>query len=220
MQNESLNIQKINQNNKKNKGARIVLRVFKIILFIVLLPFIILYYFFHLIHKSIKKANWEKEGKRGKLLLMQSNISDIDLMEGYEFENYLQTLLFYAGFVTEVTPASKDYGADLILTEPDTKNKIVVQAKRYNKTVGVKSVQEVIGAKSHYKAEEGVVITNSHFSYEAETLAKENQIRLIDREELIQMYKDVQQKLSISAHETKLVGQSKNDLETIFPFMI
>ena len=154
-------------------------------------------------------------------MLLSSTIDDIDVMEGYEFENYLKTLFFYAGFGAETTQKAKDYGADIILTD-ETGSKIVVQAKRYNKKVGVKSVQEVMGAMSHYKANEGMVVTNSTFSYEAETLAKDNSIRLVDRRELIEMYKRVQQNLAIKAKESTLVGDSKekNNLNPNFPYQI
>lgn len=223
--------EKINQNQtlKTNKSKvseskkdHFLLRLFKILLLIVLLPFIAVFYFFKAIVKAVKKRKWEQNGKRGVILLLSSTIDDIDIMEGYEFENYLKTLFFYAGFGAETTQKAKDYGADIILTD-ETGNKIVVQAKRYNKKVGVKSVQEIMGAMSHYKANEGMVVTNSTFSFEAETLAKDNSIRLVDRKELIEMYKRVQQNLAIKAKESTLVGDAKANEESTnqkFPFQI
>lgn len=217
--------QKISENEKQNKKVKkskkdgFFLRIFKIILLLILLPFIIVYYVFRAIVKHSKKKKWEKDGKRGVMLLLSSTIDDIDIMEGYEFENYLTTLFFYAGFKSEATQKAKDYGADIILTD-ETGSKIVVQAKRYNKKVGVKSVQEIIGAMSHYKANEGMVVTNSTFSFEAETLAKDNRIRLVDRKELIEMYKRVQQQLAIKAKESTLVGDTKTENQANFPFQI
>lgn len=211
---------KTQKTTRKKDG--IALRTFKIILLLILLPFIAIYYFVRAIVKKIKKNKWKKEGKRGIILLLSSTIDDIDIMEGYEFENYLKTLFFYAGFGAETTQKAKDYGADIILTD-ETGNKIVVQAKRYNKKVGVKSVQEIMGAMSHYKANEGMVVTNSTFSFEAETLAKDNSIRLIDRKELIEMYKRVQQNLAIKAKESTLVGDARIEGDTLnskFPFQI
>lgn len=207
------------QKKKTRKKDGFLLRFFKVLLLIILSPAIILFYSIRAIVKTVKKHRWEQEGKRGVILLLSSTIDDIDIMEGYEFENYLKTLFFYAGFGAELTQKSKDYGADIILTD-ENHEKIVVQAKRYNKTVGVKSVQEVIGAKSHYKANEGMVVTNSTFSFEAETLAKENNIRLVDRKELIEMAKRVQDILQIKAKESTLVGDNKIDTKTNFPFQI
>lgn len=221
--------EKMNQNNKneitahqtqnKSKKDGFFLRLFKIVLLVVLSPAIILFFTIRGIVKSVKKRKWEKEGKRGIILLLSSTIDDIDIMEGYEFENYLKTLFFYAGFRAEMTQKSKDYGADIILID-ENHEKIVVQAKRYNKTVGVKSVQEVIGAKSHYKANEGMVVTNSTFSFEAETLARENNIRLVDRKELIEMARRVQELLQIKAKESTLVGDNRIDTKNNFPFQI
>ena len=215
---------KINENkNSKNESKKdpFLLRIFKLILLIILLPFIVVYYSVKVVVKAVKKHKWEQNGKRGVILLLSSTIDDIDIMEGYEFENYLKTLFFYAGFGAETTKKAKDYGADIILTD-ENGSKIVVQAKRYNKKVGVKSVQEIMGAMSHYKANEGMVVTNSTFSFEAETLAKDNNIRLVDRKELIEMYKRVQQNLAIKAKESTLVGDSKekNNLNPNFPYQI
>lgn len=223
---ENLNKDQIKTNeNKNSKNERkkdpFLLRIFKLILLIILLPFIVVYYSVKVVVKAVKKHKWEQNGKRGVILLLSSTIDDIDIMEGYEFENYLKTLFFYAGFGAETTKKAKDYGADIILTD-ENGSKIVVQAKRYNKKVGVKSVQEIMGAMSHYKANEGMVVTNSTFSFEAETLAKDNNIRLVDRKELIEMYKRVQQNLAIKAKESTLVGDSKekNNLNPNFPYQI
>lgn len=223
---ENLNKDQIKTNENKNgknesKKDPFLLRIFKLILLIILLPFIVVYYSVKVVVKAVKKRKWEQNGKRGVILLLSSTIDDIDIMEGYEFENYLKTLFFYAGFGAETTKKAKDYGADIILTD-ENGNKIVVQAKRYNKKVGVKSVQEIMGAMSHYKANEGMVVTNSTFSFEAETLAKDNNIRLVDRKELIEMYKRVQQNLAIKAKESTLVGDSKekNNLNPNFPYQI
>jgi restriction system protein len=73
--------------------------------------------------------------------------------------------------------------ADLILSAKG--KKIIVQAKRYKKNVGVKAVQEIASAKSHYKADECWVITNSFFTEHAKKLASSNQVRLVDRKELM-----------------------------------
>jgi len=210
----------IGQNNEKaTKKTSFFKRLIFFILFIVLLPIIILYSIIKFIVKKVKKAKWERAGKRGKLLLLQSDISNIDIMEGYEFEEYLKTLFFYVGYSVTGTAQSKDYGADLILTS-DKGEKIIVQAKRYSKKVGVKSVQEAYGAIKHYNATDAIVVTNSHFSNEAEILAKENNIRLIDREELIEIYTYVKNKLKIETKESELVGKEDKSLEDKYPYMI
>ena len=204
--------------NRRKRRWLIFLKCLVWIFVIVFSPVILLYYICKGIYKLIKRKKWERDGRRGKLLLMSSNISDIDIMEGYMFEEYLKTLLFYEGYEVNLTQKSRDYGADLVIIKDGIKT--AVQAKRYNKSVGVKCVQEVLGAKKHYDCGEAMVITNSHFTDACEQLAKENDVRLVDREELIEMYNRVKKSLSLSTKESELVDNKNGDIEEKFPYLI
>ncbi|MCH7320270.1 restriction endonuclease [Solibacillus sp. MA9] len=126
---------------------------------------------------------WAKSRKTAKL--RKSGIREVDQMSGEDFEYFLGELFKRRGFKVNYTATSGDYGADLILK--DGKDIIAVQAKRYSSTVGVKAVQEIIGAVKMYDATEAWVVTNSHFTKQAEKLADINDVYLIDREELIQL---------------------------------
>jgi len=106
-------------------------------------------------------------------------------MEGTVFEQYLRELYLKKGYKVTLTSASGDYGADLIL-EKDNK-KIVVQAKRYSKPVGIKAVQEVHSALTYYKAKEAWVVTNNDFTPAAVKLAHSNNVKLINRQQLIEL---------------------------------
>lgn len=117
--------------------------------------------------------------------LKKSGIADIDKMEGVQFEKYLGHLFRAKGYKAEVTKVSGDYGADLVL-QKDGK-KIVVQAKRYSKNVGIKAVQEAQASIAHYGATEAWVITNSDYTAAAYELAKSNRVKLINREALVEM---------------------------------
>ncbi|GIO88548.1 hypothetical protein J25TS5_54800 [Paenibacillus faecis] len=117
--------------------------------------------------------------------LKRSGIADIDKMEGVQFEKYLGFLFQGQGYKVQVTKASGDYGADLIL-QKDGK-KIAVQAKRYSKNVGIKAVQEAQASIAHYGATEAWVVTNSDYTEAASELAKSNRVRLINREALVEM---------------------------------
>ncbi|WP_053365753.1 restriction endonuclease [Bacillus sp. FJAT-27245] len=105
-------------------------------------------------------------------------------MDGIKFEHYLKELYSGLGYSVRVTPSSGDFGADLILTQNG--RKIVVQAKRHSSNVGVKAVQEIKAAQSHYHAGEAWVITNSYFTKAAIELAKSNSVKLINRDQLIE----------------------------------
>lgn len=122
-----------------------------------------------------------KERKESKL--RKSGIGEIDKMDGVQFEHYLSALFKGMGYKAEVTKASGDYGADLILIKGNEKT--VVQAKRYKSNIGIKAVQEISSARLHYQATGAWVVSNSNYTKAAVELAKSNDIRLIGREELI-----------------------------------
>ncbi|MDK7669177.1 restriction endonuclease [Cytobacillus oceanisediminis] len=115
--------------------------------------------------------------------LKKSGILEVDKMAGKVFEEFLKGLLKHKGYKVSLTSITGDYGADLILSTND--NKIVVQAKRYKKKVGIKAVQEIVSAKNYYKADECWVITNNFFTAPAVNLAASNNVVLIDRDLLM-----------------------------------
>jgi restriction system protein len=115
--------------------------------------------------------------------LNASGIHQVDEMNGKEFEQFLKLRYEARGYKVRVTPYQNDFGADLVM-ERDGR-RIVVQAKRWKQNVGVKAVQEVVAAKSHYNAEGAWVVTNSQFTKAAKELALSNGVRLVDRAQLI-----------------------------------
>ncbi|MSS62840.1 restriction endonuclease [Velocimicrobium porci] len=123
--------------------------------------------------------------KWNRFRILHFSIKKVDKMTGIEFENFLLTYFKSLGCEAQTTKASNDYGADLILEYK--KRKISVQAKRYQGTIGVKAVQEVIGSMAYYNTDCGLVVTNSYYSKNAEELAFANNVILWDRDVLIQM---------------------------------
>lgn len=123
--------------------------------------------------------------KWNRFRILHFSIKKVDKMTGIEFENFLLTYFKSLGCKAQTTKASNDYGADLILEYK--KRKISVQAKRYQGTIGVKAVQEVIGSMAYYNTDCGLVVTNSYYSKNAEELAFANNVILWDRDVLIQM---------------------------------
>lgn len=121
--------------------------------------------------------------KRRIQVFKQSGISEIDQMDGIQFEHFLAALFKHQKYKVEVTAASGDFGADLVVSKDH--KKIVIQAKRYSKPVGLKAVQEVAAAKLHYGADEAWVVTNNRFTSHAKNLANSTNVELIDRQKLI-----------------------------------
>lgn len=116
--------------------------------------------------------------------LSRSGIGDIDQMSGIEFEHYLVALFRQNGYRVKLTPASNDFGADVIL---EGNERIVIQAKRYSSKVGIKAVQEISSAKGYYNAQEAWVITNSYFTSQAIKLAQATDVRLVDRNNFVDL---------------------------------
>lgn len=117
--------------------------------------------------------------------LKKSGIHEIDLMDGFQFEYYLAQMFKSQGYKSTVTKARGDYGADLVLKSEG--KIIVVQAKRYKGKVGLKAVQEIRTAVDHYNAHEAWVVSNADYTKQAIQLANSNNVKLINREDLIEM---------------------------------
>ncbi len=103
----------------------------------------------------------------------------LDSLTGVEFERYLMKLLKEHGFDdVRTTVATGDQGADLVARLNG--RTIVIQAKRYQGSVGNRAVQEVAGAVRYYGADEAWVITSGTFTPSAKELAQANDVKLID----------------------------------------
>ena len=121
-------------------------------------------------------------GRIRSLYYLQLSFKKIDRMSGAAFERYLSQQFRRMGYRVRFTEASHDYGADLVLKKRG--EKIVVQAKRYDKNVGLAAVQEVVGSVAYYEADRAMVVTNSGFTKSARYLARQNEVELWDREEI------------------------------------
>lgn len=101
-------------------------------------------------------------------------------VDGWEYEYYCADYLRQHGFFNvQVTPASGDFGADIVAYDGNG-DMWVFQCKRYEKPVGNTAVQEVNTAKKHYGAKKGAVMTNTVLTEKARQLAWENDIELFE----------------------------------------
>lgn len=119
--------------------------------------------------------------------------ADFDEMAGEEFEDFAAGLLEQNGIeVIELTKASGDFGADIIVIHDGERT--AVQCKRYERPIGVKAVQEAISSKSYYKCKKAAVFTNSTFTRQAIELAAESNVILWDREDLFEFINNAEGK--------------------------
>jgi restriction system protein len=115
--------------------------------------------------------------------LRRSGIAEIDRMDGRTFERCLAMLFRRLGYHVEHVGRRGDYGADLVVRRDG--KRVVVQAKRWTKNVGIKAVQEANAAPALYGCSGAMVVTNRHFTAAAKKLARANGVVLWDRDRLV-----------------------------------
>ena len=142
-----------------------------------------------------------------KKLIIGWRMRKIDRCSGTEFEEYLYHRFRQMGYKVRHTGKTGDYGADLILYSKKPKEKIVVQAKRYNQKVGQEAVREAVAATAYYRADRAIVVTNSRFTDFAVKLARSNNVELYDRDWL---YKIVEKKVkAMPENEKELINSAE-----------
>lgn len=107
----------------------------------------------------------------------------VDRMSGEQFERYLKYWFHRKGFHhIRTTRRTRDFGADLIMRKG--LHRVVVQAKRYDRNIGVHAVQQALAAEAYYHATRAIVVTNQYFTASARKLAEVNDVILLDRQDL------------------------------------
>lgn len=129
--------------------------------------------------------------------------SDIDNMNGYEFERYISLLLNSRGFKSQVTKERGDFGVDVLADKDNIK--FAIQVKRQSNKVSQSAIREVVAGQSYYNCEKTIVITNSYFTESAKTLARVNNCELINRDSLAVWIYEFQEKKGVE-------GETKRDI--------
>lgn len=104
------------------------------------------------------------------------------LNRGIAFEQECMERLKAAGFEVRATPTSGDFGADVIAHKDELG--YAIQCKDTSKPVGVKAVQEAIGARNHYKLDFAVVCAVAGLTDAAIELAASNKVIICNAEQL------------------------------------
>lgn len=118
---------------------------------------------------------------------IRNRFSDFD---PYDFEDFIAQLFIDNNYLVEQTKYTGDFGADLIVEKDNLK--IVVQVKRYGKDnkVGVKDINQLIGAKEYYKCDSSIIVTTSSYSPAGRKLAENTNVKLYDWEHLLKIITD------------------------------
>jgi hypothetical protein len=118
---------------------------------------------------------------------MSSILQTLQQLDGHEFEHFIADLWSRRGWSTDVTAQSGDKGIDVIATKafPYPK-KVLIQTKRYRDTNSVSGpeLQKYASLKQRENVDEVVIITTSGFTNQADIIADDFNIKLIDGETL------------------------------------
>jgi len=138
--------------------------------------------------------------KRVYDIIITPFVFDLDLFMAIpprSFELMVAMLFEALGFTVEVTPITRDGGADVVAMKAPALGlspiKTIIECKRYTlpKKVGVEVVRQLRGAMYSYGASRGIIVTTSYFTKEAKTLAQNFMIDLVDIDKLRQMMRSV-----------------------------
>lgn len=100
-----------------------------------------------------------------------------------QFEHYVADLFRAKGYTVVVRGRSGDMGVDLEVTAGPGKH-AVVQCKRYQNTVGAKTVRELYGTLRHERAAHAFLVTSAEISAAAREWARNKPLTLIDGDTL------------------------------------
>ena len=126
-------------------------------------------------------------------------IGDIDqatnlaAMDWEDFEHLVRGLFekefARRGGEVKITQSSSDGGVDAVAFDPDpiTGGKIVIQAKRYTKTVGVSAVRDLYGTMQHESASRGILVTTADFGPDAYRFSAGKPITLLTGANLLHL---------------------------------
>lgn len=104
-------------------------------------------------------------------------ISEVQFMDGQQFEEFCGNLFITLGYGIDYTPISNDFGVDIVAKRGG--EIIAIQTKKYSNTVGVRAIQEVSAGAMHYGATKSIVITSAlGFTSQAKKLAHSCNVEL------------------------------------------
>ncbi|WP_117591768.1 restriction endonuclease [Haloprofundus halophilus] len=116
-------------------------------------------------------------------------------LEPYEFELFIAELWSRRGWETEASQQSVDKGIDVIATRSTPfREKQVIQAKRYDEgnNVGSRDIQQYSSLRHQEQdADTVVVVTTSGFTRQAQELAGDLNVKLLDGDSLSRLIDEV-----------------------------
>ena len=109
--------------------------------------------------------------------------TDLTQMTADEFEHFVRQVFEAMGMEGWTTQRTGDDGVDAVVINPNpyVGGLTIVQAKKYNRVLGVNHIRELVGAMDEKRAGRAILVTTSWFASGCWTKATENgRVELID----------------------------------------
>lgn len=119
-----------------------------------------------------------------------TNLAEMDWVDfEHLVRNFFEKEFAARGGEVRVTRSSKDGGVDAVAFDPDpiSGGKIVIQAKRYTKTVGVAAVRDLYGTTVNEGANKGILVTTADYGPDAYSFASGKPITLMTGANLLHL---------------------------------
>ncbi|MGW1075730.1 restriction endonuclease [Streptomyces sp. NPDC002537] len=138
---------------------------------------------------AVRPGRMPDEVGRGVVSHGGGDDPDLYEMDPIEFEGLVAQLFRARGMQAVMTTRSNDGGVDVEALDPDpiSGGRIIVQVKRYRKTVPPTAVRDLYGTVQGAGANKGVLVTTSGFGPGSYTFANGKPLTLVSGEELVDL---------------------------------
>lgn len=126
-----------------------------------------------------------KDAKKRRIrnALLAAGTADPSCLTPVQYELFCAALLENNGWSTQKTRVTGDFGADVIAKKGS--RILIIQCKQWTGNVGVKAVQEVYTALTHYNGTDAIVVTTSGYTSAAVALSQTTGVKLMKHTDLI-----------------------------------
>lgn len=141
--------------------------------------------------------------------LEHDGTTNLAAMDWEEFEHLVREVFdrefALRGGEVRVTQSSSDGGVDAVAFDPDpiSGGKIIIQAKRYTKTVGVGAVRDLYGTTMNEGAIKGILVTTADYGPDAHKFASDKPLTLISGSHLLHLLERHGVKAKIDIREAR-----------------
>jgi len=117
------------------------------------------------------------------------SLDSLKKMDPYDFELLVGDLFESMGYATHVTPRSRDYGVDILikLEHFGLSHSWIVQAKKYNGSVGVRDIREYGSLRVRDRVDGVIIVTTGYFTADAQEEAVKYNVKLVSGDILVGM---------------------------------